>query len=303
MVRYREFFVAEKSSQLAVRGGITKMKVIKNINNNVSLCIDSQNREVVAFGKGIGFARPPYEIELSRIERSFYDVDEAYIAMLKDIPAEILELSARVLDYAREMLDGPVSSNLVFTLADHIQFAVKRNEENLRVKLPILYDVEHLFEKETKIGYRALALIQKKLKIYLPKEEAACIALHILNAEGMNSEGGRTARDEKIIEEITERIERFFGLQIDRSGFNYSRFVMHMRYLLQRGEKKELFYSEDRSLYESVTGALPETKQCVEAISAYLQRECGLELTDEERMYLILHTNRLCDREDQDSLS
>lgn len=279
------------------------MKVIKNINNNVSLCIDSQNREVVAFGKGIGFARPPYEIELSRIERSFYDVDEVYIAMLKDIPAEILELSARVLDYAREMLDSPVSSNLVFTLADHIQFAIKRNEENLRVKLPILYDVEHLFEKEIRVGYRALTLIQKKLKIYLPKEEAACIALHIINAEGMNSEGGRTAREDEIIQEITERIERFFGIEIDRNGFNYSRFAMHMRYLLRRGEKKELFYSEDRSLYESVTVALPETEQCVETISAYLQKECGLELTDEERMYLILHINRLCGREDHSSLS
>lgn len=119
----------------------------------------------------------------------------------------------------------------------------------------------------------------------------------------MNSEGSRTAQEETIIEEITERIEQFFGMEIDRSGFNYSRFAMHMRYLLQRGEKKELFFNEDRSLYESVTGALPETGQCVEAISAYLKAECGLELTDEERMYLILHTNRLCDREDRNNFS
>lgn len=45
------------------------MKVIKNINNNVSLCLDSKNNEVIAFGKGIGFTKPPYEIPLSEMIR------------------------------------------------------------------------------------------------------------------------------------------------------------------------------------------------------------------------------------------
>lgn len=52
------------------------MKVIKNINNNISLCLDSRNNEVVAFGKGIGFTKPPYDVPLSKIDRTFYDVDE-----------------------------------------------------------------------------------------------------------------------------------------------------------------------------------------------------------------------------------
>ena len=42
------------------------MKVIKNINNNTSICLDSNNQEVVAFGKGIGFIKPPYEIDISK---------------------------------------------------------------------------------------------------------------------------------------------------------------------------------------------------------------------------------------------
>ena len=31
------------------------MKVIKKINNNVVICLDHNNRELVAFGRGIGF--------------------------------------------------------------------------------------------------------------------------------------------------------------------------------------------------------------------------------------------------------
>lgn len=34
------------------------MKIKRNINNNVSLCIDSKNNDVVVFGKGVGFYRP-----------------------------------------------------------------------------------------------------------------------------------------------------------------------------------------------------------------------------------------------------
>ena len=65
------------------------MKVIKNINNNVSLCLDSNNNEVVAFGKGIGFTKPPYEVDLDKIQRTYYGIDPTYINMINDIPEDI----------------------------------------------------------------------------------------------------------------------------------------------------------------------------------------------------------------------
>lgn len=33
------------------------MKVIKKINNNVAICLDSSNNELIALGKGIGFKK------------------------------------------------------------------------------------------------------------------------------------------------------------------------------------------------------------------------------------------------------
>ena len=72
------------------------MKVIKNINNNISLCLDSRNNEVVAFGKGIGFTKPPYDVPLSKIDRTFYDVDEEQLAVLKRIPEDVLEAAAEI---------------------------------------------------------------------------------------------------------------------------------------------------------------------------------------------------------------
>lgn len=46
------------------------MQVVKNINNNVSLCLDNDGHEVIVFGKGIGFVKPPHEIPLESIQRT-----------------------------------------------------------------------------------------------------------------------------------------------------------------------------------------------------------------------------------------
>lgn len=159
------------------------MRVIKNINNNVALCLDNNNNEVIAFGKGIGFMKPPYEIELGQIHRAYYDVDMAYLQMINDLPEEIIEIATEVIDYSRTLLENNISSNIVFTLADHISFAVKRFQQDMNLKLPIVNDIQYLFETEMKIGEQALQLIHDKLKVDLPREEAAYIALHIINAE------------------------------------------------------------------------------------------------------------------------
>ena len=51
------------------------MQVIRRFNNNVVLCIDSNGREVVAFGKALGFHEIPYELkDLNKIERSYYGI-------------------------------------------------------------------------------------------------------------------------------------------------------------------------------------------------------------------------------------
>lgn len=274
------------------------MKVIKNINNNVSLCLDSNNIEVVAFGKGIGFTKPPYEVDLNQVQRTYYDIDPMYINMISDIPEEILDISDNIINYARIKLDNPVSSNIVITLADHINFAIQRYKENMNIKLPIVHDIQYLFETEMEIGEYALKLIKKKLKVFLPKEEAAYIALHIINAESMNKNKKQEKLDEEVIDDICDIIEKDFQIKVDIIGFNYSRFVSHMHYLLKRGKKNEMVKSENQKLYESLINTYPKTYECIQHVRKYLKDQMNWDLSDEECIYLMLHINRLCARED-----
>ena len=273
------------------------MKVIKNINNNVSLCLDNNNNEVVAFGKGIGFTKPPYEIPVSQIQRTYYDIDPVYISMINDIPIDIIEISTQIIEFARTQIESPISSNIIFTLADHINFAIQRYQKNMNIKMPIIYDIEHLYEIEMKIGLKAIALIKKKMEIYLPREEAAYIAIHLINAESMNKNNVQRI-DEQHIQEMTGIIEKYFQFVIDKKGFNYSRFVTHMHYLLKRGQNHHMIQSENVELFDILKENYQKTYECSILIKNYIEEVLDCSLSQEECLYLILHINRLCSRED-----
>ena len=139
------------------------MKAIKNINNNVVLCLDSQGREVIAFGRGIGFIKPPNEIPLEKIDRTFYDVDFNHLEMFGSLDKDVIEVAKEIVDYASWKLKKQYSGNLIFVLADHIQFAIQRQKQGINIKLPVLYEVQALYPNEIKIGYFALTLIEADL--------------------------------------------------------------------------------------------------------------------------------------------
>ncbi|MBR4163360.1 MAG: PRD domain-containing protein [Solobacterium sp.] len=272
------------------------MKVIKNINNNVAVCLDSKGMEVVAFGKGIGFKKAPYDIELSRIQKTFYNVDTAFISMLNDIPVDIINISDDIIGYARDKLNTPLSSNIVFTLADHIYFTLERYEKNIKIRLPIVNDIQHLFEKEMDIGRYGIKKILKEKGIYLPQDEAAYIALHIINSQ----ERDRNTEDlhnERMIDAITRIIEDEYGIKVNKEDFNYSRFVSHIHYLLKRGKKQELMKSDNDKIYQDLVREYPKTKETAETISRYIEKNIQVRLNDEAQLYLMLHINRLCTRE------
>ena len=48
------------------------MKIIKKINNNVAEAIDGNGNHLIAFGKGLGFPKTPYELtDLNKITMTF----------------------------------------------------------------------------------------------------------------------------------------------------------------------------------------------------------------------------------------
>lgn len=273
------------------------MKVIRGINNNVAICVDNHGRELIAFGKGIGFFSESYELEdLSRIDRTFYDIDESHLKLLDEIDKEIFEISANIVDYAGELMDRDYSSNFVFALADHIYFVVDSYKKGLKLKIPFSYDIEYLYDKEKKIGDRAISYINKKLNIKLPQKEAIGIALHFINANKETEVERNVYNEEKIIKNIVQIIEKEYKISIDTKEFNYYRFATHMSHLLKRMEDNKLIESNNNELYKIVKKEYKKTYDCLKKIEKLLNEMLGKSLSEEEKLYLMLHINRICSR-------
>ncbi len=270
------------------------MRAVRRINNNVIICLDDSNNEIIARGKGIGFHDFPYEIDLGSIERTYYDIDSSYYEMIREIPDEIIEISTAIIDRARETFDTLDDSNIIFTLADHINFSIKRYRDDIPIKLPIVHDVQYLLKDEYDIGLYGLELIRKMLKIYLPKDEAAYIALHIHEVAAGSQSSAKSEED--IIADIVGIIEEKMEIEIDRESFNYSRFLSHMYYLLRRKAADEQPLLGNDSIYEKMVEEYPATYRTSESVAGYLKENTGADLSSEEKLYLMLHINRLCSR-------
>ena len=275
------------------------MKVIRCINNNVAICLDSTGKEVVAFGKGIGFKKPTYDVELSQIDRVYYNIDNSYISMINELPEDIIEISSIIVEKARESINNLSNANVVITLADHIDFCIKRYKKGIDVNMSLALDVEQLYEKEWQVGLYGINLIKKRLGVNLPKKEAAYIALHILNAEG-NENNSASDENTDIISKITRIVEQSFNIVVDERDFNYSRFVSHIHYLIKRSKKTTTLSTSNIKLFETVKQQYPKVYDCVCVIADLLKDSYHMTLSQEELLYLMLHVNRLCTREESD---
>lgn len=282
------------------------MLVTKKINNNVAVCLDGNGRELVAFGKGIGFPSMPYELtDLGRIDRTFYEIGHQYLPLIDEIPEDILMFTARMMDDIRPELSYEISPNIVLTLSDHIAFAIERYKKGVYIQLPSVYDLEHNYPQEIRAGRQFLKAIQDVLHIRLPKNEVQGIAMHFINARnGMaGPENKMQEKNQEKFEEMLEQsakiIEQELEIVVQRDCFNYARFATHMEYLLQRLFKQQHIDSDNIQMYTSIREEYPRISACVEKISDYFHDQLRTKLTEEEKLYLILHVNRLCAKENE----
>ncbi|MCH3942615.1 MAG: PRD domain-containing protein [Atopobiaceae bacterium] len=275
------------------------MLALRKLNNNVVLCRDADGRDLVAMGKGLGFGTLPREVSIKEIERTFYDVNPRFLATTQTVSPEIMDVAIRIGDMARNKLPYAVSSNVVFTLADHIEFALERAEKNLVMSMPLSYDVEQSYPLEYEIGQFAVRRIRHDLKASIPTSEATGIALNIVNARMDDGDVATATQstDDDMLEDVIAIIEDETGVMIDRGSFAFSRFATHMGYLFQRLHAGEDLDSGVNGSFRDLLGSYPEMGRCVEAIAEHVDSAWATSLSDDEKLYLVLHVSRLCAKE------
>ncbi len=270
------------------------MWIIQKINNNCALGRDSDGQDVVVFGKGIGFRRPPYELtDLSIVERTFYGVRGAPLAALRDIPDDVVILASDIIEYAKAYLGVDLNPNACVTLADHINFAIKRVREGLFIETPLAFDVRHFYPKETAVGRRAVTLVRSRLGVELPEAEVANIALHLIDAEAERGDLHQTKVIAEVVADVVSIVEGSFGCPLDTESFNYARFVMHLRFLVGRIEEDAAHEGKMAPMLDVMRESYPESYACVERIVSYFLTRWGWTCDESEVLYLLIYVQRL----------
>ncbi|EFN8903080.1 TPA: hypothetical protein RPD23_003299, partial [Escherichia coli] len=95
---------------------------------------------------------------------------------------------------------------------------------------------------------------------------------------------------------ITELIEVVYNRKVDRSSFNYSRFMMHLKYFSSRVLCNEKIKQKDiGDIYEQFLEKDILLQRAIHEIERYLYATFKYELILEEKLYLSIRTKVLMD--------
>lgn len=269
----------------------------KVINNNIISAYEKSGAEVIVMGWGIGFKKKQGEVvpadQISKIFRiKSRTLAEQFKELLANMPLERVRISDEIISHAKDHLKLKLNQSIYVTLTDHINFAIERVSQGIEPQNALLWEIKRFYPQEFQLGIYALELIQDRLDILLPEDEAGFIALHFVNAEyGTDIRDAVKFPDQ--MQAIVDIVERDLGILLDESSLHYERFMTHIKFLIQRIYRKELLSSEDRELSLLMQRKYPREYQCSVKVAEYIMQATGSRLSEEEIMYLSVHIRRV----------
>ena len=123
-----------------------------------------------------------------------------------------------------------------------------------------------LYPRELEVGRMATRLIKERFGTTLPYDEAASIAMHLVNAQFTASGLHQGVRMTETLTQVLDVINHAFDIHVDRESMSASRFVTHMRYMFARLDGASQISATPSGLVESIDAAYPEEFKCAERI-------------------------------------
>ena len=274
------------------------MKIDKIINNNV-LSVIQNNQEHVVMGKGIGFQKQEGDIvEESKIDKIFdlssQEISDRFKTLLIEVPIEVVQAVEKIIEVAKIEYNKDLSDTIYVALTDHINFAIERQQEGMAIKNGLLWEIKKFYPTEYEIGVRALDWIDEIVGVKLPIDEAAFVAIHLLNAEHNNLADYNQVTE--MVQNILSLVKYHFRLDFDEESLTYFRFVTHLKFLAQRIFSDNPLDTSEIELYDIVKVKYKTAFKCVKKIEVFLLKKYQYEMTRDEALYLTIHIQRLISR-------
>jgi beta-glucoside operon transcriptional antiterminator len=277
------------------------MEIVKIINNNVVSSMDAKGRETIVMGKGIGFGkRSGDSIDEKLVEKVFRLPDESksrFENLIADIPYEHTRLASDIITYANAYLEKKLSKGIYITLTEHLNYAIERQRQNIVFQNALLWEVKRFYTKEYEVGIHALEMIKEETGLEFAEDEAASIALHILNAEvdGINISDAMSMPG--MIKDILNIVRYTMNEDIDEKTIAYERFMTHLKFFIQRALTRQYYKDDDTEELEEFKSFIersPKEHMAAMRIKSYMLAKMDYEVSKEEILYLTLHISRVC---------
>lgn len=273
------------------------MKIDKVINNNIISSFDECGREIVVMGRGLGFKKKPgQEVDDQMVEKVFRMDDKAKTdhlkSLLSQMPIEHIQISNDIITYAKVTLGKELNKSIYITLTDHINFAIERNSKGHNFQNALLWEIKKFYHSEYQIGLHGVQLINEKLGINLPEDEAGSIALHIVNAE-FNTKMDNAMDITKLIQEVIKIVKYHYTMEINEDTIHYERFVTHLKFFAQRLFEGKMLKSADHAFLNMIQLQYKKDFECTQKIKEYIEKEYACAITEEEQVYLAVHIHRI----------
>ncbi len=275
------------------------MKIAKVLNNNIAIALDRDGNDVIVLGKGISFQKKRGdEIDASRIERIFTQHVSEYslrlTEMTREIPEEYFEAVRHIVDDAKVELGEDMDDSIYLSLTDHVHFAVQRQEEGIPLHNRLLLETKMIYRDEYRVAARAVNYLNATFNVQLPEDEAAFIALHLVNATTSDSMGETIAVTE-LVQQIVTIVRNYFHVELDPDSLDYYRMMIHLKFFATRvmNRQTDAVPLGDDQLLSLVRSRYADSWACAERIAAFVEQARSYQVTEDEKMYLAIHIERV----------
>lgn len=269
-------------------------RISKVLNHNTIIGIHTDdNQEYLLMGKGIGFGRKVAERLEARPNDKIYSLRETTSRgdakeLVNAIQPIFLEIANEILINAEQTFNT-LDRNVLFPMADHLAFAVKRIQNKEQISNPLTNDIRVLFHTEYKAAECVRPILMERLGIDITDDEIGYIALHIHSAI-QDENISQAMQMAQAVRECISLIEEITGKIIDVQSLSYNRLMNHIRYMVARtlnGEQLKISMNDYMSI------KFPRSYEAAQNICDKIAQNLKRGVDETEVGYLAIHIERV----------
>lgn len=269
-------------------------KVEKVFNNNIVLVLDD-NIEKIIFRKGIGFGKHAGDVieNSTNVEKIFIIQDPVnqnkFKQLVEKVDEDVIAIGEEMISLIDSELSEELDESIHISLIDHISFTIKRLKENNEIVNPFLVETEVLFKREYEIASKAVSILENRTGIIIPDGEIGFIALHIHSARNKGTLSN-TIKYTFLANTIVEFVEDSLNIELDRSSLDYARFVIHLRFAIERIIKSAPIKND---LLNTIKRKYKASYKLAEKIGSIIEDNLHLKVVPDEIGYIAIHVEKL----------